>query len=132
MQCKRNKIFSLLKWYYFIEILAWYKAIMWGWCNNFIISISLKIFFRLSSSKWVLSIILMATCKRIVISNLIETIIITLTFTYIFMKKITSNYAKEQNINLSYPVLNIAITSEKHFISSLISFYLKINILYVQ
>lgn len=48
---------------YFYITHTWYNRTIWGWHNNFIIWISRKIFFRLSLSSCVLSIILIATWK---------------------------------------------------------------------
>lgn len=43
------------------QTLTWYSLIMWGWSSIFITCTSRKIFFKLSWSSWLLSMILTAT-----------------------------------------------------------------------
>lgn len=61
---------------YFYITHTWYNRTIWGWHNNFIIWISRKIFFRLSLSSCVLSIILIATWKLLNNAHIIKNFVI--------------------------------------------------------
>lgn len=59
VRCKIWVRYRLCGW-----VCTWKRRMMWGCFSNFMICTSLKIFFRFSSSSWVLSTIFIATWRQ--------------------------------------------------------------------